>query len=158
MRDRDDSSIKKIIIHTMATPPSVSVGLKEVGELHMASDDEVINFGGRLLTGKGFRSAGYHLCIRRSGQVEYGRKDEEQGAHARGHNHDSLAVVLEGGVDEKFKPECNYTAEQWAMLENTVELWQHQYGPLHVYGHNEFANKACPCFNVEAWWYGYRRL
>lgn len=38
------------------------------------------------------------------------------GAHTPGHNHDTISVVLIGGVNEEGATEDNFTAEQW----NTV--------------------------------------
>lgn len=47
---------------------------------------------------RGFKKVGYHYVIRKSGKIEQGRRDNEQGAHcaANGGNKDSIGICLVG--------------------------------------------------------------
>ena len=65
MRKRTDY----IAIHCSATPPSMDIGVEEIRKMHLAIGDKDI---------------GYHRVIRRSGECEQGREDEEVGAHVKG--------------------------------------------------------------------------
>ena len=77
---------KYIIIHCSATRPSQDIGFEEIDRWHRA---------------RGWLSCGYHKIIRRkNGTIQQGRPDEEVGAHCRGRNHDSISIVMIGGVNE----------------------------------------------------------
>lgn len=128
--------IDTIIIHCAATKPSMDIGAKEIDGWHRA---------------KGYFGIGYHYVIRRNGEVELGRPLEQAGAHAKDHNATSIGICLVGGIDDRGKPECNFTPEQWAELAKLVTDLQGRFGALKVIGHNEVAAKACPSFNVQKW-------
>lgn len=98
-------------------------------------------------------SIGYHYVIRRDGTVETGRPVSEAGAHAKGYNSTSIGICLVGGIDKQGRSEDNYTPEQWAaLLELVVKLKKAYNIKLeNIIGHNQVANKDCPCFNVPKW-------
>jgi len=100
---------------------------------------------------RGWRKIGYHIVITREGMVEKGRDLEEVGAHIKGHNTRSIGICMIGGLDENGQPESNFTKEQWKTLDETVDGLLERFGDIEVAGHNEFSNKACPCFNVKEW-------
>lgn len=96
---------------------------------------------------------GYHYVIKRDGEVETGRPVERQGAHVKGHNHDSVGICLVGGVDEDNNPENNFTDEQFSTLERLLNGLLAAYPDAEVKPHNYFnPHKACPSFDVEDWW------
>lgn len=128
--------IDTIIIHCAATKPSMDVGLKEIDQWHRA---------------KGYFGIGYHYVIRRNGEIEVGRPLDAAGAHAKGHNANSIGICLVGGLDDNGNPACNYTESQWAQLEYLVNALKQRCGELKVIGHNDVAAKACPCFSVLKW-------
>lgn len=128
--------LSRIIIHCSATPPSMDIGVSKIREWHKA---------------RGWSDIGYHFVIRRDGRVQKGRALSRVGAHTKGHNGDSIGICLVGGVNEKGKPQANYTAEQWAELEELVAFLQNEHKIEVVHGHNRYAAKACPCFDVVAW-------
>ena len=131
--------ITKIIIHCAATKPSMDVGVKEIRQWHVK--------------GNGWSDIGYHGVIRRDGTLESGRPMDQAGAHTSGHNKDSIGICLVGGVTEDGKtPEKNFTPAQWVTLERTVRDLVNRFPGAKVFGHNDFAKKACPCFNAKAWW------
>ena len=133
--------INKIIIHCTATPPDMDIGLAEVRKWHTDPKPK----------GNGWRDVGYHFIIRRNGVVEIGRPVEEIGAHVAGHNKDSIGIALVGGVDGHGKPDANFTEAQWANLERFARVLQREHPKATIHGHNEFAAKACPSFDVQEW-------
>ena len=100
---------------------------------------------------RGFFTIGYHYIIRRNGSIETGRPLEQAGAHASGHNAESVGICLVGGIDEKGNPQCNYTPSQWDTLAKLVNDLKHKYPTATVIGHNQIAQKACPSFSVPKW-------
>lgn len=129
--------IKRIIIHAAATRPSMDIGVKEIRRWHME---------------RGWRDVGYHYVIRRDGTVEPGRSLEQTGAHAYGHNRDTIGICLVGGVDARGKAANNFTRRQWRALTFLVRGLQ---SVLHInsadiLGHRDLPGvaKACPCFDV----------
>ena len=102
---------------------------------------------------KGWLDIGYHYLIDRDGQWAAGRPLRESGAHTRGENADSIGVALLGGhgaaaTDAFFD---HFTHQQSLMLRRMISDFEDLYGPLRVHGHNEFAAKGCPGFNVHDW-------
>ena len=129
--------IKEIIIHCAATKPTQNIGATEIERWHRA---------------RGFFGIGYHYVIRRDGTLETGRPIEKIGAHAEGHNANSIGICLVGGINDKNgRPECNYTKEQWTKLNWLVTSLEKRYTKAKIIGHNQIANKACPCFSVQKW-------
>jgi len=126
------------VVHCSATKPSMDIGAKEIDFWHRE---------------KGWFSIGYHYVIRRDGTVEKGRPDDIPGAHARGHNHNSLGICLIGGVDDNGKPEDNFTEEQHVSLYEVLFNLVGNYKLHTVLGHRDLpnVNKACPSFDVSEW-------
>lgn len=126
-----------IVIHCSATKPTMDIGAREIRMWHKQ---------------QGWLDVGYHFIIRRDGTVEEGRPVDTIGSHVKNHNSNSVGVCLVGGVDEKMKPEANFTDAQWAALDAKVLELRKLYPTASVKGHNEFdAGKACPSFNVQSW-------
>ena len=104
--------------------------------------------------GRGWSDIGYHFLIDRDGTVAEGRPIERTGAHVKGHNTGTIGITLFGGhggeKDNAFAD--NFTEDQDAALRKLVARLQAEYGPgLKLSGHHEYANKACPCFDVRKW-------
>ena len=98
---------------------------------------------------RGFNKIGYHYVIYRDGSIHPGRPVEEIGAHCRGHNANSIGVCYIGGLDaDTFEPCDTRTPQQRQALRELISHLQQQYPEATVHGHNEFADKACPCFRV----------
>jgi N-acetylmuramoyl-L-alanine amidase len=132
--------INRVIIHCAATKPSQDIGVSEITKWHEA---------------RGFNGVGYHWVIRRNGDVERGRSEHVAGAHVAGHNADSIGVCLVGGIDEKGRPQANFTRQQWAALEHLVTQLLVRYPGAKISGHNNWTvAKACPSFDARAWWSG----
>lgn len=97
---------------------------------------------------RGWRCIGYHYIIRLDGTIEPGRPENMIGAHCAGHNSRSIGICYIGGLDSSMKPCDTRTPAQRKALQTLVKALIHKYPRATVHGHNEFAPKACPCFNV----------
>lgn len=130
-------SIGEIILHCSATPEGKDYTVAQIDQWHRA---------------RGFNGIGYHYVIYRDGSVHSGRSTEVAGAHCTGHNARSIGVCYIGGCAADGKtPKDTRTAAQRAALEKLVKELLRRYPGATVHGHNEFANKACPSFNVKTW-------
>ena len=125
--------INEIIVHCSANGPSCTFGAKEIKAVHLA---------------RGFSDIGYHYVIKRDGTIERRRAISHPRAHCKGHNAHSIGVCYIGGLDADGNPVDNRTPEQKASLNklllNLVRMYH-----CKVFGHNDFANKACPCFDAK---------
>lgn len=129
-------STKHIIIHCSATRPSMDIGVREIRQWHKRDN--------------GWLDVGYHFVIKRDGSIEIGRQINQVGAHTKGFNSTSIGICLVGGVNEKMKPEDNFTPAQFAALKGLVASLKEQFpDALSVKGHRDFdPKKACPSFDV----------
>ena len=127
-------AINKIIIHCTATKEGLPVTVATVTAWHKQ---------------RGFTTIGYHYLIGLNGEIWKGRPEEQVGAHAEGQNANSIGVCYVGGLDAGMKPKDTRTpAQKAALVVLLIELIQ-KYPTATIHGHNEFANKACPCFDVK---------
>ena len=129
---------KYITIHCSATPPSQgNIGVTAIREMHLE---------------KGFHDIGYHLVIKRDGDIQYGRSLKKSGAGVKGHNKDNIHICLIGGVSEVGDAEFNYTSIQMDALRYLISELSGRYGVKleNIKGHRDWPNvkKACPCFSV----------
>jgi N-acetyl-anhydromuramyl-L-alanine amidase AmpD len=104
---------------------------------------------------RGWRDVGYHLLIDRNGTVANGRPLEQVGSHTKGHNTGTVGICLIGGhgsdANDKFAE--NFTPAQDAALQKVIADLIRRYPSItRVAGHNQFAAKACPGFNVPGWY------
>ena len=128
-------TIDKIIIHCSATLPGQRVDVETITRWHKQ---------------RGFKTIGYHFFIDRSGTIHAGRPLEQQGAHCKGQNARSIGICYEGGLNKEGKPYDTRTILQRIAMKELVAQLQERFTEATVHGHREFANKACPCFDVEA--------
>ena len=131
--------IKKLIIHCSATKPSMDIGAEDIRGWHK---------------GKGWDDIGYHYVIRRNGKVEKGRDISIAGAHAKGHNFNSIGICLVGGIDDNSKADDNYNLKQYNALIQLISFLEITFPIDDVLGHRDLpsVNKSCPCFDVRAWY------
>lgn len=127
--------IDKIIIHCTATPEGRHFTVEQIRQMHLA---------------RNFSDIGYHFVIYLDGSVHRGRPENRVGAHTTGHNTHSIGISLVGGCETDGKtPKDTRTPAQRAALIRLVSEMREKYPGATVHGHNEFANKACPSFNVQ---------
>jgi N-acetylmuramoyl-L-alanine amidase len=128
-----------LVLHCSATRAIQDIGAREITQWHLA---------------QGWNTIGYHFVIRRNGRIEKGRPDDEIGAHVQGHNHDSIGICLVGGLNNRtFRPENNFTPQQWDSLKKLLTGLLRKYPKAKVLGHRDFpgVQKACPCFAAKTW-------
>lgn len=140
-------ALTEIIVHCTATRPEWLDG--------KPTADKVAEIKRWHVQGNGWSDIGYHWLIDRDGTVAEGRSMERNGAHVKGKNTGTVGISLVGGHggSETDLPQDNFTAEQMAALRKLIGNLQFDYPSItKVTGHNQYAAKACPCFNVPAWW------
>lgn len=101
--------------------------------------------------GHGWSDIGYHYVIDRDGTIEFGRPISRAGAHTIGRNSNSIGICLIGGFGGSAEDDFadNFTSQQLDALKRTIYSMKKNYGNLMISGHNEYARKACPCFDVK---------
>ena len=131
--------ITEIIIHCSAT---------EAGRDFTAADID------RWHRQRGFKCIGYHYVIRLDGTIEEGRPVSEIGAHCKGHNAHSIGICYVGGLrssnGSRLIPADTRTSAQKQSLSSLVSRLSSEYPTATIHGHNEYAPKACPCFDAAA--------
>jgi N-acetylmuramoyl-L-alanine amidase len=128
--------VNLLVWHCTATPEGKEYSVDTIRQWHKQ---------------RGWKDIGYHFVVHLDGKVEAGRPVNFVGAHVQGHNTGSIGCVYVGGVDanDVNKAEDTRTAAQkTAMLKLTKLLVSKYPGIKRIAGHNEFANKACPSFDV----------
>jgi N-acetylmuramoyl-L-alanine amidase len=129
-------TIDKIIIHCTATPEGRPVTVKEVDTWHRQ---------------QGYQEIGYHYLIGLNGERWLGRNIEKAGAHTVGQNQNSIGICYVGGLEKDGKtPKDTRTVMQKTALLALIKEIKASYPNVTIHGHNEFAQKACPCFNVKS--------
>ena len=132
--------ISKIVIHCSATTPTMDIGFTEINQWHKD---------------RGWSGCGYHYIIRRNGKIELGRYIGKIGAHAKGHNKDSIGICYVGGVDSNNNAQDNRTMAQKLTLTKLLKAHLLIFGKLDILGHRDLAGvkKECPCFDVKEYDY-----
>ena len=128
--------IQEIIIHCTATRPNAICSVETIRRYHRSL---------------GWCDIGYHYVIYPDGSVHPGRPVEEPGAHTVGHNAHSIGIAYVGGLDADGSPADTRTPSQRIFLLQLVKDLMEEYSITSIHGHNEFAAKACPCFDVQQW-------
>lgn len=129
--------IDEIIIHCSATSEGKAFTVQDIDRWHRE---------------RGFNGIGYHYVIYLDGSIHKGRPVEEIGAHCLGHNAHSIGVCYVGGLAKNGKTSKDTrTPAQRAALLSLVKDLLLEFSGATVHGHREFANKDCPCFDVQHW-------
>lgn len=82
---------------------------------------------------------GYHYIIRASGAIEKGRPDNKMGAHAQGHNQNSLGIALTGD----FTNITPFPAQMDSLVSLLKELCA-TYPGAKVVKHKDLCQTSCP--------------
>lgn len=128
-------TINEIIIHCSATPEGKDFSVADIDRWHRQ---------------QGWQGIGYHYVVYRDGSVHNGRPEARQGAHCLGHNEHSIGVCYIGGLasDGKTAKDTRTPAQRASLRRLVAELLL-KYPAAEVHGHNEYARKACPSFDVQ---------
>jgi hypothetical protein len=128
--------ISEIIVHCTATPDGRPVTVAEIDAWHRA---------------RGWSGIGYHRVIGLNGEHWDGRPLSAVGAHCANHNTGTIGVVYVGGLAADGRaPKDTRTAAQKAALLAELKDLRDRFSIRKISGHNEYAAKACPCFDASA--------
>ncbi len=102
--------------------------------------------------GNGWKVPGYHYFVEKDGKVTQLVDESKISNGVKGHNATSINICYAGGVDQKtFKvPMDTRTQAQKTALLSLVKMLRAKYPNAKVYGHRDFAPKACPSFDAKA--------
>lgn len=140
--------IKEIIIHCSATKEGQEISVDTIREWHLR---------------RGFIDIGYHYVIGLDGVIFDGRPIEEEGAHCKGHNDNSVGICYVGGLDNLGDPKDTRTEAQKKTLEKLIKELCEVYPVESIKGHRDYSTdlngdgvisknewmKSCPCFDAE---------
>lgn len=128
--------INEIIFHCTATPEGKKYTVADVRAWHKK---------------RGFTDVGYHYLIDIDGTILLGRPIGQVGAHVQNHNTGTIGVSYFGGVsaDGKVAKDTRTPAQRASALWLVGALAK-KFSVKKITGHNEYANKACPSFDVQA--------
>lgn len=126
-------AIDEIIIHCTATAEGRDVSVEEITRWHKE---------------QGYAAIGYHYVVSLDGKVYPGRGEHRIGAHCLGHNASSIGVVYVGGLTKSGKHKDTRTPAQKKALLSLLRELREKYPKASIHGHNEYSNKACPCFDA----------
>lgn len=141
------TDIRYIVVHCSATRASQPYPPEALERDHQA---------------RGFHSAGYHFCIRRSGIICPLRPLSQMGAHVLGYNRCSYGVCYEGGLDDDGRPADTRTPAQRTALIQLLQLLLKLAPQATILGHRDLSPdrngdgritpdewiKQCPCFDA----------
>lgn len=141
--------INEIVIHCSATPEGRDFSVAQIKTCHLA---------------RGFNDIGYHYVIYRDGSIHAGRSEALVGAHAPGHNTNSIGICYIGGYAADGKTcKDTRTPAQKAALVSLIKTLIAKYPTIKkIIGHRDTSPdlnhngliepfeyiKGCPCFDA----------
>ena len=142
-----EREVNLIVVHCSATRVDRDITARDIDSFHRVC---------------GFSSWGYHYYVRKDGSIEKMRDESEPGAHAYGHNRDSIGLCYEGGLDVNGRPADTRTAAQKCTLVALLRSLRADYPGARVVGHRDLSpdvngngrvdkwerTKECPCFDA----------
>ena len=143
--------LQYLVLHCTATPEGREVTSEEIRKWHTAPPPK----------GRGWKQVGYSDIIHLDGWIENFVKYNDDDVvdsweitnGASGINSVSRHIVYVGGVnaDDPKKAKDTRTWQQEMAMAVYVFKMIHKHPTIKVAGHNQFANKACPSFDVPSW-------
>ena len=121
---------------------------------------------------RGFHGCGYHWYITRDGEIHPMRPESQVGAHAKGHNENSIGIAYEGGLDVDGRAKDTRTGQQKRSLRVLIRVLMTEYPITCVVGHRDLSpdlngngivephewTKMCPCFDVQSEYHNLVRM
>lgn len=142
------AEVEYLVIHVSATPERVAGWNAKA----------IVNYHVNTL---GWGRPGYARIIEESGEVvETWQVDDSDGIQPFEMTYgvgtpavdlNALNVCMIGGLDKNGVPKDTRTKEQTASLTKLVKDMISKHPNIKIAGHNQFWNKACPCFFVPTW-------
>lgn len=142
--------LKYLVIHCTATQEGKEITGEQIRRMHTAPKSQ----GGR-----GWDRVGYSDMVHLNGEVENLTPHNEDNlveAHevtwgATGVNSTGTHVVYVGGIDKSGAPKNTLTELQEQSLRTYVLEHIALHPDILIAGHNQFARKACPSFDVPSY-------
>lgn len=142
-----EREVNLIVVHCSATRVDRDITARDIDSFHRV---------------RGFSSWGYHYYVCKDGSIEKMRDESEPGAHAYGHNRDSIGLCYEGGLDVNGRPADTRTAAQKRTLVALLRSLRADYPGARIVGHRDLSpdvngngrvdkwerTKECPCFDA----------
>lgn len=139
--------IALIVIHCTASRTTTNLTPAALDTLHRS---------------RGWACCGYHYYITKDGTIHPMRPTNIPGAHARGHNRESIGIAYEGGLTAHGQPADTRTPEQRSSLRTLLRQLRHDHPAARILGHRDLSPdrnqdghidphewiKQCPCFNA----------
>jgi N-acetylmuramoyl-L-alanine amidase len=124
--------ITRLIVHHSASPTTTTV--EQIRRWHVED--------------RGWADIGYHFVVMKGGTIAKGRPLPYTGAHAQGHNFDTLGVCL---VGDNTKPGQGWTPAQVESLHRIWHAAQVIFPGIDIFGHRDVASGTeCPGLDVRA--------
>lgn len=141
--------ISFLILHCTATPEGRWIEGNDIIRWHTTPAPK----------GYGWRRPGYTDIILLDGTIErlIGNNEDafvdswEITNGVKGLNSIARHVSYVGGTDLNGIPKDTRTPEQIEVMWNYIVDFKNRFPKVRIAGHNEFAAKACPCFDVPKW-------
>jgi hypothetical protein len=142
--------LKYLVIHCTATPEGREVSSSEIRKWHLSPAP----------AGRGWKQVGYTDLVHLNGGIERLVDNNEDASvdsweitnGATGINSVSRHVVYSGGLTKDGKrAKDTRTLDQRNAMKKYVLDFVHRFPMAKVAGHNQFAAKDCPSFDVPAW-------
>lgn len=151
-------TIDTIVIHCSATPNGRWITVEDIDRMHgerkppFMRNPRLVGANQPML-----KHIGYHYVIYTTGPVVIGRGLNEIGAHAQGHNANSIGICM-FGTDK-------YSLPQWESLKKLVTGLREKLPNVRIVGHRDLSpdldgdgliernewTKTCPGFDVATW-------
>lgn len=113
----DRAETRFIAVLDSLTKPDRELSIKDMDVLHCKQ--------GRL-------GVGWHFLILASGTIQLGRDIETCGSHSRGLDNISVAIGVEGGVDNEGDRALTRTSAQWEALDDLLVFLKDRYPEAEV--------------------------
>lgn len=128
--------ITKIIVHCSATKENTFYTAADIRRWHKL---------------KGYSDIGYHYVVLLDGTLEKGRPVDQMGAHCKANkgNRNSIGICYIGGLDSDGRPKDTRNPLQKRTLYALITALKNIWPKATVYGHRDFANVDCPCFDAK---------
>ena len=135
-------NVLEIAVHCSATKEGRDYTVADIDKWHKQA-----GFTKQKISG---HYCGYHYVVALDGTIMKGRDLREVGAHASGHNSNSIGVCYIGGLDNNGKSKDTRTPEQKESLLWLIANLKRYLNIKKVLGHRDYPNvaKDCPCFNA----------
>lgn len=87
----------------------------------------------------GWSGFGYHFFINKKGEIFRGRPENVIGAHAKGHNSNSIGICFEGAYNKQIMPE-----EQIKAGQELISYLKKKYNIFSIKKHSDLCETDCP--------------